>query len=196
MVLEVDGFLSLFRASVSSVALLDLVGFKTGDIRRVKTEDLDGVLTNSCLERDMDLWPEDRPMSLLAGLLLGLSRDVQWVVRGEGRVREDLDGVKVLDTEIVLSEVSSFLGVRDNFMATLDRVLTGVLKLRFGLEGVRNGDWVDLEGVEPPLSGVFRMDFAGTPNLGVGGCRAMLNCTVLSGEKKSSTGSRFLIGVF
>jgi len=149
-----------------------------GELRREKTEDLDGVLTKSCLERDMDL-PEDRPMSLLTGLLLGVSRELQWVVRGEGteeRVRGDLEGVKVLEMGIVLSqEVSSFLGVRDNFMATFDGVFTGVLKLRFFLEGVRNGDWVGLVGVEPPFSGVLSIDFAATPSLGVGGCGAMLN---------------------
>ena len=83
--------------------------------------------------------------------------------------------------------------VVDGFLSLFRASVSSVTLLDLG---VRNGDWVDLVGVEPPLSGVFRMDLAGTPNLGVGGCRAMLNCTLLSGEKKSSTGSRFFIGVF
>ena len=48
-----------------------------------------------------------------------------------------LDGVRVLKIGRIPSRIeSSFLGVDDNFMATLD----GVLKLRLCLDGVRNGD--------------------------------------------------------
>jgi hypothetical protein len=122
-----------------------------GELLRELAADLVGVLINSSLVREIAL-PEERPMSLLAGLLPGVSLELQWMVRGEGtegRLRGDfrgvmwmgLDGVKVLEIGIIPSRIeSSFLGVNDNFMATLDGVLTGVLKLRLCLDGVRNGD--------------------------------------------------------
>ena len=130
------------------------------------------------------------------------------MVRGEGTEeralgdlrgvsRRKLEGGKVLIRGRVLSQLElSFFGVRDNFIATLDGVFTGVLKLRLCLEGVKKGDWVGLVGVEPPFNGVFRIDLAANPNLGVGGWGAMLNWTLLLGEKKSSTSWKFFIGVF
>jgi len=60
---------------------LDFVGFIMGELEADETKDdlegvLTGVLTNSCLDREIAL-PEDRPMSLLAGLLPGVSLEVQ-----------------------------------------------------------------------------------------------------------------------
>ena len=94
--LAFDGFLSKSKASnsiavqvvfsfLSETALdtLDPVGLIMGELLSKLTADLVGVLTNSSLVTEIAL-PEERPMSLLAGLLPGVGLELQWVVRGEG----------------------------------------------------------------------------------------------------------------
>ena len=106
-----------------------------------------------------------------------------------------LDGVRVLEMGMIPSRIeSSFLGVNDNFMATLDGVLTDALKLRLCLDGLRTGDWLFLGREEPVFSGIFRIDLVARPNFGVGG-GAMLNITLFPGEKKSLACWKFFIGV-
>ena len=109
--LALDGFLFLSVASDSRAAriafssllgialeMLDLVGLIMVELLSELAADLVGVLTNSSLVREMPL-PEERPMSLLAGLLPGVSLEI-------GMIPSRIE--------------SSFLGVNDNFMATLD----------------------------------------------------------------------------
>ena len=88
--LALDGFLCLSEASVRfssllgpALDMLGLVGLIMGELLRELVADLVGVLTNSSMVREMAL-PEEKPMSLLAGLLPGVSLELQWVVRGEG----------------------------------------------------------------------------------------------------------------